>query len=128
VVNDIAYRFWNCSKCMAIDHQVEKCMNKIRCRGCYRYGHKERNCINKFVKNPGRWVPKRVGLEISTSSMPIITLAGSASSTRQNPLPPPPLSQNEVPPPLPRYETLIRPFCITILNHNLLLFIDIFHI
>jgi hypothetical protein len=33
-------------------------------------------------------------------------------------------------PPLPAYVfgVMIRPFCITILYHNLLLFIDIFHI
>jgi hypothetical protein len=92
VVNDIAFRFWKCSKCLAMDHKVENCMNKIRCRGCYRYGHKEKNCLNKFGKNPGRWVPKRVGVEITNSSMPILTMAGSASNTRQSPLPPPPLS------------------------------------
>jgi hypothetical protein len=43
VVNDIAYRFWKCSKCLSMDHLVDSCTDKICCRSCYRYGHKEKN-------------------------------------------------------------------------------------
>jgi hypothetical protein len=71
VVNDIAFRFWKCSKCLAMDHIVANCMNKIRCRGCYRYGHKEKSCLNKRAKVSGRWVPKRAGTEISNNSIPV---------------------------------------------------------
>ena len=44
VVNDIAFRFWDCSRCMSMGHHISACQNKIRCRACYRLGHKERNC------------------------------------------------------------------------------------
>jgi hypothetical protein len=46
VVNDIAFRFWKCSRCLSMSHQIESCSNEIRCRGCYRCGHKEKNCLN----------------------------------------------------------------------------------
>jgi hypothetical protein len=100
VVNDIAFCFWKCSKCLAMDHTVADCMNKIHCRGCYRYGHKEKTCLNKFTKVSGRWVLKWAGTEVSNKSVPVLTLASSASATRQSPLPMPPLSQTEMPPPL----------------------------
>jgi hypothetical protein len=100
VVNDIAFRFWKCSRCLGMDHQLSSCTNKIRCRGCYRYGHKEKNCFNKAGAALGQWIPKRVVSSISTLNIPKLPLAGSTSDTRQNPSLPPlsPLSQNESPP------------------------------
>jgi hypothetical protein len=100
VVNDIAFRFWKCSRCLGMDHQLSSCTNKIRCRGCYRYGHKEKNCLNKAGAALGQWIPKRAVSAISTLSIPKLPLADSTSDTRQNPSPQPlsPLSHNESPP------------------------------
>jgi hypothetical protein len=55
VVNDIAFRFWKCSKCLSMDHLRDTCTNRIRCRGCFHYGHKEHNCFNKVV-SARQWV------------------------------------------------------------------------
>jgi hypothetical protein len=82
VVNDIAFYFWKCSRCLGMDHQLSSCTNKIRCRGYYRYGHKEKNCFNKASATLGQWIPKRVVSSISTLSIPKLPLAGSTSDTR----------------------------------------------
>jgi hypothetical protein len=35
VVNDIAYRFWDCGRCLPMGHDIGQCQNKIRCRSCF---------------------------------------------------------------------------------------------
>ena len=60
VVNDIAFRFWDCSRCMSMGHHISACQNKIRCRACYRLGHKERSCTGKEKSSFGKiWRPKK---------------------------------------------------------------------
>jgi hypothetical protein len=81
-----------------MSHNREQCTNKIRCRSCFHYGHKEKSCFNKTSSKSGRWSPKRVGGDSPNLDVPILPLAGSASNTDQiitqsNPpllLPPPP--------------------------------------
>jgi hypothetical protein len=67
VVDDIAARFWKCRRCLSMHHDIEACTNQIRCRGCFRYGHKENSCFNKSGKEYLQWVPKRAS---STTSSP----------------------------------------------------------
>jgi hypothetical protein len=112
VVNDIAFRFWKCSKCLSMSHNRVQCTNKIRCRSCFHYGHKEKSCLNKLGHKSGQWIPKRVRDASPNLDMPSLPLAGSASNNDQvilqsNPpllLPPPP-----PPPPEPELDPLHQP-------------------
>jgi hypothetical protein len=63
VVEDIAFCFWKCSKCLSMGHNVSDCTNQIRCKNCYFYGHIAKNCIKRFSKSRQQWVPKRVALD-----------------------------------------------------------------
>jgi hypothetical protein len=81
VVNDIAFRFWKCSRCLSMSHTHVQCTNKIRCRSCFHYGHKERSCLNKLGIKSGQWIPKRVKDASPNLDMPSLPLAGSASNS-----------------------------------------------
>jgi hypothetical protein len=86
VVNDIAFRFWKCSKCLSMDHVRDTCTNRIRCRGCFHYGHKERNCFNKVV-GARQWVPKKVGLRSARMDLPLAVSASNTNLSSEQPCP-----------------------------------------
>jgi hypothetical protein len=51
VVADIAYRFWECGRCLSMGHVKEACMREVRCRSCFNYGHIEKDCLIKLAKS-----------------------------------------------------------------------------
>jgi hypothetical protein len=59
VVEDIAFRFWKCRKCLSMSHTMVNCTNKIRCRDCFNYGHIAKDCLKRQAKSRQQWVPKR---------------------------------------------------------------------
>jgi hypothetical protein len=40
-------------------HDTVGCTRDIRCCNCYNYGHKAKNCLNRFSKRLQKWVPKK---------------------------------------------------------------------
>jgi hypothetical protein len=60
VVDDIAFRFWDCSRCLSMGHKIPDCTRRIRCRKCFRFGHIEKSCFNRFSKSLQQWVPKKI--------------------------------------------------------------------
>jgi hypothetical protein len=50
VVDDIAYQFWACGKCLSMGHDTTACTNQIRCKGYFHYGHIKKNCFGKKEK------------------------------------------------------------------------------
>jgi hypothetical protein len=60
VVDDIAFRFWDCSRCLSMGHKISDCTRRIRCRKCFRSGHIEKSCFNRFSKSLQQWVPKKI--------------------------------------------------------------------
>jgi hypothetical protein len=59
LVEDMAFQFWECSRCLSMGHKVAACTNDIRCKKCFRYGHIGKSCFNSLAKKDKRWVPKR---------------------------------------------------------------------
>jgi hypothetical protein len=39
------------SKCLALGHSVRDCLNQVRCRGCWNYGHIYCSCLVKNNRN-----------------------------------------------------------------------------
>jgi hypothetical protein len=60
IVDEIAYKFWDCGRCLSMGHVISDCTREIRCRNCYRYGHIARSCLNRFSKSAKKWVPKKL--------------------------------------------------------------------
>jgi hypothetical protein len=50
VIDDIAYRFWECGRCLSMGHNSMDCTRDIRCRTCFNYGHKEKSCLIWLTK------------------------------------------------------------------------------
>ncbi|KAM0856737.1 hypothetical protein ACQ4PT_048926 [Festuca glaucescens] len=70
VIDDIAYRFWECGRCLSMGHNSVGCTRDIRCRTCFNYGHKEKSCLIWLTKKSKKWVPKMVtdvGQDIDSS-------------------------------------------------------------
>jgi hypothetical protein len=84
VVNDIAFRFWKCSKCLSMDHLWDTCTNRIHCWGYFHYGHKERNCFNKVV-GARQWVPKKLGLWSDRMDLPLAVSASNTNISSERP-------------------------------------------
>jgi hypothetical protein len=40
VIDDTAYQFWECGRCLSMGHTSVGCIRDIRCRTCFNYGHK----------------------------------------------------------------------------------------
>jgi hypothetical protein len=57
MVDDMAYRVWKCGRCLSLSHFQVDCINDVRCRLCFRYGHVRKDCF--AAKNKQVWVPKR---------------------------------------------------------------------
>ena len=47
VVNDIAYRFWECGHCLSMGHTAVDCTRKIRCHGCFALDTLKRTVLGK---------------------------------------------------------------------------------
>ncbi|KAM0886010.1 hypothetical protein ACQ4PT_029953 [Festuca glaucescens] len=58
VVDDIAYRFWECGRCLSMGHDSMSCTKRVRCRFCFRYGHFRKKCYDWFKQKNKCWVPK----------------------------------------------------------------------
>jgi hypothetical protein len=92
VVNDIAFRFWDCRKCLSMGHTIESCTSKIRCRDCFRYGHIAKNCLNRFSKSLQKWVPKskppdNLGHNLRSESTQPTVAVSTSTRTRDDSLP-----------------------------------------
>ncbi|KAK1615922.1 hypothetical protein QYE76_021439 [Lolium multiflorum] len=61
VIDDIAYRFWECGRCLSMGHDSKACTKRVRCRFCFRSGHFRKTCLDWLRQKNQRWVPK-VGL------------------------------------------------------------------
>jgi hypothetical protein len=59
LVDDMAFQFWECSRCLSMGHKVSACTNDIRCKKCFPYGHIGKSCFNSLAKKDKRWVPRR---------------------------------------------------------------------
>jgi hypothetical protein len=58
VIDDIAFRFWECSRYLSMGHNSAQCSNDIRCRKCFNYGHIGKNCFASLGKKSMKWIPK----------------------------------------------------------------------
>jgi hypothetical protein len=56
LIDDMADQFWHCDRCLSMSHHTISCTGKIRCKGCYRYGHAKSDCWR--VKKSFHWVVK----------------------------------------------------------------------
>jgi hypothetical protein len=39
-------------------HNLTQCVNDIRCRECFNYGHIGKNCIATSANKSTKWIPK----------------------------------------------------------------------
>jgi hypothetical protein len=108
MIDEMAFNFWTCSKCLSLGHVTNDCKSQIRCKACYRYGHIKKNCLNSNRKGKQCWVPKRVGprqVNIDTTDSAAVSppLTSSQSASRHNPTtpnlqPPSPMAVYEIDP------------------------------
>ncbi|KAM0880622.1 hypothetical protein ACQ4PT_033457 [Festuca glaucescens] len=119
LVDDMAYRVWNCGKCLSMGHKTAACTNQIRCRGCFSYRHIRKECLK--IKYAKKWAPKKK----APCTSDIVERTGSDMDTTPDDCPAPeqdisfpcPVSEskppedlpapNPTPPPLP--SLLFRP-------------------
>jgi hypothetical protein len=59
MIDDMVVKVWKCSRCFSMLHETKDCVNEIRCRACYNYGHIQRNCLKTKDKECLKWVQKR---------------------------------------------------------------------
>ncbi|KAK1664301.1 hypothetical protein QYE76_052460 [Lolium multiflorum] len=81
MIDDMAYKFWNCGRCLSMGHRTPDCTNEIRCRSCFSYGHVRKKCLAN--KQRGKvWVPKRVqtGTVLGTGMDKEVATSGVAAS------------------------------------------------
>jgi hypothetical protein len=73
VVDDIAYRFWECGRCLSMGHDSKSCTKRVRCRFYFRSGHFRKTCLDWLRQKNKCWVPK-VGLspQISPDTGPSV--------------------------------------------------------
>jgi hypothetical protein len=58
MVDDMVFQFWKCQHCLSMSHITKDCVNKVRCRGCFNYGHIKRNFLTAKASLGKCWVPK----------------------------------------------------------------------
>jgi hypothetical protein len=56
LIDDLADQFWHCDRCLSLSHDTISCTGKIRCKGCFRYGHIKSDYWR--VKKSFQWVVK----------------------------------------------------------------------
>jgi hypothetical protein len=61
IVEDMAYKFWDCGRCLSMGLVIKDCTREICCRNCYKYGHIARSCLNRFSKSAKQWASKKLG-------------------------------------------------------------------
>jgi hypothetical protein len=59
LVDDMAFQFWECSRCLSMGHNVNDCTRKLRCHFCFRYGHFQKNCFDWKQSKLVKWVAKQ---------------------------------------------------------------------
>ena len=102
VVEDIAYRFWRCGRCLTMKHETLECKSKrIRCRVCFKLGHIGKECQTNKPKQTQVWVikeqsPGRIDPNPSITKNPADPAVPDSSKKntqgpRPSPLPNPPL-------------------------------------
>jgi hypothetical protein len=96
MIDDMAYKVWACGRCLNMGHQTKDCVNDIRCRACFTYGHIKRNCFGQYYQKK-RWVPKSAvpssNNETESLSLPAVSPSpliqtNPATSLPSNPVPP----------------------------------------
>jgi hypothetical protein len=126
VVDDIAYQFWACGKCLSMGHDTTACTNQIRCKGYFHYGHIKKNCFGKKEKKGKVWVPKTPRqtncLEPCAEKSP--STVSSPKAPISTPLSAPP--ETPPPPPLPS-ERLCRGFAMATSELDPVRFIPLGH-
>jgi hypothetical protein len=60
MIENMAFEVWKCGRCLSMVHDIVNCVNEIRCRNCYKYGHIRRNCLSR---NSMVWVPKKTQVQ-----------------------------------------------------------------
>jgi hypothetical protein len=78
MIDDMVVKVWKCSRCFSMLHETKDCVNEIRCRACYNYGHIQRNCLKTKDKECLKWVQKRPNK--NAVLMPVGELSNSAVS------------------------------------------------
>jgi hypothetical protein len=72
-----------CFRCLAEDHLIISCTNKIRCRSCYHYWHISRQCLNKRKTIQSVWRKKSEENNIYETS-PEVNLVSSTPASYTN--------------------------------------------
>ncbi|KAM0852655.1 hypothetical protein ACQ4PT_051620 [Festuca glaucescens] len=106
LIDDMTLAVWRCRRCLNMSHDTDKCVNKIRCKSCYRYGHYAKQCLDRSTPLGKRWVPKQTESSGAVlESADIVASSTSAASFGPGSLPlsdkPPPPSVPPPPPPIP---------------------------
>ena len=39
IIDNMAFDFWKCTRCLSMKHTINECTSQIRCRSCFHYGH-----------------------------------------------------------------------------------------
>ncbi|CAN6304688.1 unnamed protein product [Urochloa humidicola] len=97
-----------CFRCLASDHQVQRCRDPVRCRRCGVSGHMERNCRSpRWPRRATPW-PRRPTVPVPAGRVPVQPVPFSnaditrlSSATPPPPTSAPPSSPLLTPPPFP---------------------------
>jgi hypothetical protein len=86
MVDEMVFQVWKCQRCLSMKHATKDCINNIRCRGCFNYGHIKRNCLSTKALLGKCWVPKvakegELGSDKVSVNGPTEELVGSSSKT-----------------------------------------------
>jgi hypothetical protein len=104
MIDDMVFKVWKCQRCLSLNHSTKDCINNIRCRGCFNYGHIKRNCLSAKAYLGKCWVPKKasggeLGLDTDTIIGPTEGFVGSASKAGEDALNPSAVLANDQSPP-----------------------------
>jgi hypothetical protein len=85
MIDEMVYKVWECGCCLSMCHKASVCVNDIRCRACFSYGHIAKKCLHMHNKKSHIWVPKKFNAKDSPISQTNPTLSFSAGSTPPRP-------------------------------------------
>ena len=132
----MVFNVWKCQNCLSMVHLTKECTSRVRCRRCFRLGHRAKGCSDSTPSPTYKWVPRiksgdssrSAGFSMLNASLPsIASPAGSLPSPVEPatpsipPLPaePPPItpqppSSPSASPPSPHpSHTASPPYCAT---------------